>query len=77
LNPALTACGGHGPQHRGRQLGACYLRRVPPARILIVDDEEEIADLLGECLIDAGYEVTLRSAARPRSTSSLACGPTS
>jgi DNA-binding NtrC family response regulator len=32
---------------------------VPPARILIVDDEEDIADLLGECLIDAGYEVTL------------------
>jgi DNA-binding NtrC family response regulator len=27
--------------------------------ILIVDDEEDIADLLGECLIDAGYEVTL------------------
>jgi len=32
---------------------------VPPARSLIVDDEEDIADLLGECLIDAGYEVTL------------------
>jgi DNA-binding NtrC family response regulator len=32
---------------------------VPPARILIVDDEEDIADLLGEGLIEAGYEVTL------------------
>jgi CheY-like chemotaxis protein len=44
---------------RSTEPGACYLRRVSPARILIVDDEEDIADLLGECLIDAGYEVTL------------------
>ena len=39
-----------------------------PGRILILDDDVELCDELGEILEDEGYEVTLNGSGRNRDT---------